>query len=88
MGRKTKMPKGLTLEQLKNDPMALELGSTGRRGLEADGTLAFLKKAGIPVNRANYLGVRFMDPKITPETDLGGEIEMDIPEALRHPNHS
>jgi len=28
-----------------------------------------------------------MDPKITPETDLGGEIEMDIPEALRHPNH-
>jgi hypothetical protein len=29
-----------------------------------------------------------MDKKITPETDLGGEIEMDIPEALRHPNHS
>jgi hypothetical protein len=62
-------------------------GSTGQRGLEADGTLDFLKKAEIPVNRANYLALRFMDPKITPETDLGGEIEMDIPEALRHPNH-
>jgi len=58
-----------------------KMASTG------DSTVDFLKREGIPVNRANYLAWAFMDPKITADTDLGAELEMEMPEELRHPNH-
>ena len=45
--------------------------STGQNGLEADGTLRFLKQLNLPVNRANYLALHYADPKITPDKDLG-----------------
>ena len=61
--------------------------STNRRGLKENGVVDFLKKEGFPVTRANYLAWAFMDPKITADTDLGGELEMEIPPDLRHPNH-
>lgn len=52
-----------------------------------DAVVDLLRREGFPVNRANYLAWAFMDPKITPDTDLGAELEMEMPEELRHPNH-
>lgn len=61
--------------------------STGQHGSKGDGTLRFLKRLNLPVNRANYLALHYMDPKITPDTDLGAELEMALPPSVRHKNH-
>ena len=52
-----------------------------------DPTVELLEQYKTPVNRSNYLDLRFMDSSISPEDDLGAEIEMSIPEALRHPSY-
>ena len=70
-----------------NVPSNTQGDSTSQPGLKADGILQFLKAEGIPVNRANYLAWGFMDPKITPDTDLGAELEMALPPSVRHPNY-
>lgn len=46
-----------------------------------------LKSLGLPVTRANYLALGFMDPKIKPDMDLGAELEMEFPKEVRHPNY-
>ena len=49
--------------------------------------MAYLRKKGFPITRANYLAHGFMDSKIKPEDDLGAEVEMEFPPEVRHPNY-
>ena len=49
--------------------------------------MAYLRKLGGPITRRRYLEHAFMDPKVKPEDDLGAEVEMDLPEEVRHPNY-